>query len=143
VLPILLIYRKYYGRSYTIRITALMLITMVVSALIVAAMFSALGLVPTGPRPARADIFSSIQINYKLALNLLGFAIFGVMFWLTARRGATDPVCGMKVDRGRAVTKEIGAETYYFCSEHCLRAFEAGSEHTQHRGREGRVAHAH
>jgi YHS domain-containing protein len=79
------------------------------------------------PRPTRADIFSSIQVDYKLALNLLGLAIFAALFWLTARRGATDPVCGMKVDRARAVTTELGGQTYYFCSEHCLHAFEAGS----------------
>jgi uncharacterized membrane protein YraQ (UPF0718 family) len=125
VIPILLIYRKYYGGKYTVRITALMFITMVIAALIVGAIFSALGLIPTGPRPTRADIFSSIAVNYKLALNLLGLAIFAGLFWLTARRGATDPVCGMQVDRHKAVSKELGGETYYFCSEHCLHAFEA------------------
>ena len=128
VLPILLIYRKYYGDRYTVRITALMFVTMVIAALIVDAIFSALGLIPTGPRPTRGDIFSSIQVDYKLALNLLGVAIFAALFWLTARRGATDPVCGMKVDRDKAVTKEFAGETYYFCSTHCLHAFEADPE---------------
>jgi YHS domain-containing protein len=46
------------------------------------------------------------------------------MFWLTARRGATDPVCGMKVDRQTAITKEFGGRIFYFCSNHCLHAFE-------------------
>jgi uncharacterized protein len=124
VIPILLIYRKYYGGKYTVRISALMFVTMVIAALIVDAIFSALGLIPTGPRPTRADIFSSVQFNYKLALNLLGVAIFASLFWLTARRGATDPVCGMTVDRHKAVTKEFAGETYYFCSQHCQHAFE-------------------
>jgi len=128
VMPILLIYRKYYGTRYTIRISALMFLTMVTAALIVDAIFSALGLISTGPRPTRADIFSSITVNYKLALNLLGVAIFAGLFWLTARRGVTDPVCGMKVDRAKAVTKELAGETYYFCSTHCLHAFEADPE---------------
>jgi uncharacterized membrane protein YraQ (UPF0718 family) len=92
VLPILLIYRKYYGTRFTVRITGLMFVTMVIAALIVDGIFSALGLIPTGPRPTRADIFSSIAVNYKLALNVLGLAIFAALFWLTARRGATDPV---------------------------------------------------
>jgi YHS domain-containing protein len=143
VIPILLIYRKYYGGRFTVRITALMFVTMVIAALIVAGIFSALGLTPTGPRPTRADIFSSIQVNYKLALNVLGLAIFAAMFWLTARRGATDPVCGMKVDRAKAVAKEFGGETYYFCSEHCLHAFEAGSGTAHHNDHEGEVVHAH
>ena len=125
VLPILLSYRKYYGTRFTIRITALMFVTMVIAALIVDGIFSALGLIPTGPRPTRADIFSSIQVNYKLALNLLGIAIFAALFWLTRRRGATDPACGMTVDRDKAVTAELGGTIYYFCSADCRHAFEA------------------
>jgi uncharacterized membrane protein YraQ (UPF0718 family) len=129
VLPILAIYRKYYGTTFTIRITALMFTTMVVAALIVDAIFSALGLIPTGPRPTRADIFSAIHVDYKLALNLLGVVIFAVLFWLTARRGATDPVCGMTVDREKAAgTTEVAGATYYFCSAGCLQAFEAEPE---------------
>jgi uncharacterized protein len=125
VIPILLIYRKYYGIKFTVRVTALMFVTMVIAALIVDGIFSALGLIPTGPRPTRGDIFSSIQINYKLALNVLGFVIFAAMFWLTARRGATDPACGMKVDRGKAIRVEAAGTTHYFCSEHCARVYEA------------------
>src|SRR5262249_43191095 len=103
----------------------------VIAGLAVDGLFSALGLVPTGPRPMRADIFGTLQVNYKLFLNLFGIAIFAALFWLTARRGATDPVCGMKVDRAKAVTKEVAGERVYFCSEHCLHAFEAepGHEH--------------
>jgi uncharacterized membrane protein YraQ (UPF0718 family) len=124
VIPILLIYRKYYGMRFTVRITGLMFVTMVIAALVVNGIFSALGLLPTGPRPTRADIFTAIHVDYKLALNLLGVAIFAGLFWLTVRRGATDPVCGMKVDRDKAVTKEFGGRTYYLCSNHCLHAFE-------------------
>jgi uncharacterized membrane protein YraQ (UPF0718 family)/YHS domain-containing protein len=127
VIPILVIYRKYYGGRYTIRITALMFVTMVLAALIVNGIFSALGLVPTGPRPTRADIFSQLQLNYKLALNILGLVIFGALFWLTARRGATDPVCGMKVDRDKALSAEIDGQRFYFCSEHCLHSLEHGA----------------
>jgi uncharacterized protein len=124
VVPIVLIYRKYYGIRFTIRITALMFVTMVVAALAVDGLFSALGLIPTGPRPTRADIFGSIRVDYKLALNVLGVAIFAALFWLTARRGATDPVCRMKVDRSKALAADVGGETFYFCSEHCRDAYE-------------------
>ena len=125
VLPILAIYRKYYGTRFTVRIAALMFVTMVVAALIVNGIFSALGLIPSGPRPTRADIFSGVHVDYKLALNILGLAIFAGLFWLTDRRGATDPVCGMKVDRHKALAKDFRGEAYYFCSNHCLHAFEA------------------
>ena len=39
---------------------------------------------------------------------------------------ATDPVCGMTVERERAAaTLERGSETYYFCSKGCRAEFEA------------------
>jgi uncharacterized protein len=127
VIPILLIYRRYYGIRFTVRITVLMFVTMVIAALIVDGIFSALGIIPTGPRPTRADIFGSIQVNYKLVLNVLGTLTFAILFWLTARHGATDPVCGMKIDRDKALTAEFGGRTRYFCSPDCLHAFESRS----------------
>jgi uncharacterized protein len=125
VLPIIVIYRKYYGTRYALRTTALMFVMMVLAALIVDGIFTLVGLVPTGPRPTRGDIFSSIRLDYKLWLNVLGLLIFATLFWLTARRGATDPVCGMKVDLDRAVTAQVDGKTQYFCSEHCRQAFSA------------------
>ena len=103
-----------------------MFVTMVIAALLVNGLFSLLGAIPSGPRPTRADIFGSLQVNYKLFLNVLGLAIFAALFWITTRRGATDPMCGMKVDRAKAVKKEVAGATLYFCSEHCLHAYESG-----------------
>jgi YHS domain-containing protein len=124
VLPIIAIYRKYYGTRFAVRIVALMFVTMVVAALIVDGLFNGLGLIPTGPRPSRGDIFGTISVNYKLLLNILGVIVFAALFWLTRRRGATDPMCGMKVDRAKAISKDFAGQRFYFCSEHCLHAFE-------------------
>jgi hypothetical protein len=126
VLPIVVIYRKYYGRRFASRITALMFVTMVVAALVVAGAMDLAGLIPSGPRPSRAGVFGEVGINYKLALNLLGVAIFAAMMWLTHRRGVTDPVCGMRVDRDRAVTRSVDGRTVRFCSEGCAATFAAG-----------------
>ena len=84
VLPIVIAYRKYYGLSYALRITALMFVTMVIAALIVDGIFSALDLIPT-TRPTRTDIFGSVTVNYKLFLNIFGLIVFTGMFWLTLR----------------------------------------------------------
>jgi len=124
VLPIIAIYRKYYGWAFAIRITALMFVTMVAAALLVDGIFTALGLVPD-TRPTRDDIFGAIQLDYKLVLNAVGLVIFLALFGLTMRRGATDPVCGMKVDRAKALRLEHEGRTYYFCSEHCMTRFQA------------------
>lgn len=56
------------------------------------------------------------------------------------RRGATDPVSGMKVDRHKAVTMDFVSETHYFCSDHCLHAFEVDA--APYLGR-APVEHAH
>jgi hypothetical protein len=140
VLPIIVIYRKYYGTRFALRMVALMFVTMVLAALIADGVFSAAGLIPTGPRPSRGDIFGTIAVDYKLVLNLLATAIFAGLFWLTARRGATDPTCGMKVDRAKAITGEFGGETVYFCSEHCRHAFEVHQGHGH--ADENEAAHA-
>jgi uncharacterized protein len=124
VLPILAIYRKYYGTAFAARITALMFVAMVAAALIVDGVFSALGLVPEGPRPSREDVFGSVELDYKLVLNVVGAVIFAALIGLTVRRGATDPVCGMKVDRATAHTRTVDGVTHYFCSEHCAHAFQ-------------------
>jgi uncharacterized protein len=147
VLPIVAAYIKYYGREYALRISALMFVVIVISALIVDGLFSLVGLIPD-TRPSRDEIFSSVEFDYKLLLNVLGLVIFAALFYLTARRGVTDPVCGMKVDRAKAVRKEIAGETLYFCSDHCWHAFEAdpdryrGEGHAHDRGHEHH-AHAH
>ncbi len=88
VLTIVAAYRKYYGTAFALRITALMFVTMVIAALIVDGLFGLAGLIPTGPRPTRADVFGSVQLDYKLVLNLLGLAIFVWLMWLSRRRAA-------------------------------------------------------
>jgi uncharacterized membrane protein YraQ (UPF0718 family) len=100
VLPIILAYRKYYGWAFTLRITALMFVTMVIAALIVDGLFSAANLIPTS-RPSRGDIFGSVKLDYKLVLDVIGLLIFAALFYLTMRRGATEPASGMKVDRDK------------------------------------------
>lgn len=84
VLPIVAIYRKYYGWAFTVRIVALMLLTMIVAALAIDGLFSTAGLIPE-TRPSRADVFGSVQLDYKLVLNVLGLIVFAALFWLGRR----------------------------------------------------------
>jgi YHS domain-containing protein len=122
VLPIVLAYRKYYGTSVALRITALMFVTMVMAALLVDLVFDGLGLIPE-TRPSTEDVFGSIEVDYKLVLNVLATFVFAALFGLTLRRGATDPVCGMTVDKHRALRAEHDGHTYFFCSEGCRSRF--------------------
>ena len=143
VLPIVIAYRKYYGLSFALRITALMFVTMVIAALIVDGLFSVFDLIPT-TRPTNEQIFGSIQLDYKLVLNAIAAAVFVALIYLTVRRGATDPVCGMRVDRSKALRVEHAGRTYFFCSEHCQSEFRSNPE--QYVGGEAPAeapAHAH
>src|SRR4030042_4614278 len=38
---------------------------------------------------------------------------------------AKDPICGMVVPKERSIKREAAGRTYYFCSETCVRTFEA------------------
>jgi uncharacterized protein len=82
VIPIVLAYRKYYGAEFALRITALMFVTIVISALVVDGLFGVLGLIPSGPRPSRADVFGSVEVDYKLFLNVVATAIFLALVWV-------------------------------------------------------------
>jgi uncharacterized membrane protein YraQ (UPF0718 family)/YHS domain-containing protein len=132
VLPIVAIYRKYYGVRFAGRIVALMFVTMAAAALAIDGLFSAAGIVPD-THPTRDDVFMPIGVDYKLTLNVLGLVVFGALVALTVRSGAKDPMCGMTVDRTKALRAERDGKTYYFCGEGCRQAFLTGSTH----------AHAH
>lgn len=38
---------------------------------------------------------------------------------------AKDPICGMVIPKERSIKREAGGRAYYFCSEDCVRTFEA------------------
>jgi uncharacterized membrane protein YraQ (UPF0718 family) len=89
VLPIVLAYRKYYGTAFALRITALMFVTIVIAALVVDGIFGVFNLIPTGPRPTREDVFGSIEVDYKLFLNILGLFVFAALFWVSRGHSGT------------------------------------------------------
>ncbi len=108
IVPIVLAYRKYYGTPFALRITALMFVTIVIAALAVDGLFGLAGLIPTGPRPTRADVFGSVELDYKLVLDLLGLAIFAALFWVSRGRGAAA-ACEHHGDQDRDRVTERGA----------------------------------
>lgn len=87
IVPIVIAYRKFYGRAFAMRMVALMFVTMVAAALIVDLLFGLAGLIPT-ERPPTEDVFGTIELNYKFVLNVLGLAIFGAAVALSRRPAA-------------------------------------------------------
>ena len=75
-------------------------------------------------------------------LNVIATLVFVALIGLTVRRGATDPVCGMTVDKGSALRLEHDGHTHFFCSEHCRATFAAGGSGRE-QAHDGGHAHDH
>jgi uncharacterized membrane protein YraQ (UPF0718 family)/YHS domain-containing protein len=124
VFPIILAYRKYYGWKFALRIVALMFVTMVLAALAIDGLFNVAGIIPTD-RPSTEEVFGHVEADYRMWLNLIALIVFAILIAMTIRRGATDPVCGMKVDKAKGIKLQTDSGNVYFCSEHCRHQFEA------------------
>ena len=85
VLPILDIYRKYYGLRMTGFILATFYVAMAVAALIVEAVFAGLGLIPT-ERQAQV-VEASISWNYTAWLNVVFLVLGALLVWRFIKTG--------------------------------------------------------
>jgi uncharacterized protein len=125
ILPLVLIYARYYGWRLTGVIFGLMFGAMVVAALAVDGIFSAAGLVPE-QRPSVESITErAVTWNYTAVLNIVFTLIAVALFALTLRRGERDPVCGMAVDPEHALSHEHNGRRHFFCGPGCRAKFEA------------------
>ncbi len=77
IVPILLIYRKYYGTRMALRLFALFYVTMVAGGYIIELVFAPLGLIPAN-RNAKA-ISPHISLNSDTYLNIVAIALTAVL----------------------------------------------------------------
>jgi len=87
IVPLIIVYRKYYGRRSAVYITLVLFASMVVAGLVVDLLFGALHLIPTGPRPASALSRAHFAWDYTTWLDLLALAVAGFLA-ATHLRGA-------------------------------------------------------
>jgi uncharacterized membrane protein YraQ (UPF0718 family) len=129
-LPLLLIYRKQYGRRMALRMLGVFWAVMSLAGLVVEYLFRALGWVPaTRPSVIASD---SLRLDYTTVLDIIALIAFAGLYWLYRNRErfdagngyAKDPVCGMQVETVHApASTELGTERHFFCSEHCRDRF--------------------
>ncbi|MEY2547185.1 MAG: uncharacterized protein QOG48_2302, partial [Verrucomicrobiota bacterium] len=81
VVPIILIYFKYYGARAATRITLILYASMVIAGVIVDLAFTALNLIPRGPRPISAMEHATVQWNYTAWLNVVAILVC-IVLWL-------------------------------------------------------------
>ena len=85
VLPILDIYRRYYGLKMSLFLLVTFYVAMTVASLIVEFLFGALGLVPAEHRARVVE--ASVSWNYTTVLNIVFLALAALMVWRFARTG--------------------------------------------------------
>ncbi|HWB99901.1 MAG TPA: permease [Bryobacteraceae bacterium] len=86
ILPIILIYRKYYGGKAAAYISAILFASMVAAGIAVDLLFSALGLIPPGPRPPSPMLMARFSWNYTTWLDLAALALAAWLLFGQARR---------------------------------------------------------
>ena len=90
VIPILNIYRKYYGGRVTVFLFATFYVAMALAGLAVEVLFGAVGLIPQ----SRAAIVTEPQItlNYTTVLNVLFLTLAAILVWRASRTGGFDMI---------------------------------------------------
>lgn len=138
-LPLLAIYRKYYGTAMMLRMLGVMWATMSVGGLAVEYLFKAVR-IPTPGRPSLV-VHTGFQWDYTTVLNIIALLGFAVIYWLykhrdtTGGRFAKDPSCGMQVEIAHAPAQRTtgdgdgSGERVYFCSDPCAARYDEQRKH--------------
>ena len=110
VIPILRIYRKYYGGHVTVFLFVTFYVTMAAAGLLVEILFGWLGLIPT-ERNAQV-IETSVTWNYTTVLNIVFLVLAAVLVVRFLRTG------GPAMLRGMSAPPAEGAGTVFVCPMH-------------------------
>jgi uncharacterized membrane protein YraQ (UPF0718 family)/YHS domain-containing protein len=121
-LPLLAIYRRYYGTAITLRILGGLWAVMALAGWVTQSLFRAAGV----GLPARTGALVDFSPGLNVTTMLDGVAVAVVLgLWWLARqqpvsdRFAIDPVCGMQVETETAPSASGRQGPVRFCSEHC------------------------
>ncbi len=133
-LPLLLIFRRYYGNQLTVKLLAVFWATMSIAGLATEYLFQAIRILPKPDTAVHGmvgrDVFGW---NYTTVLDVIALIGFAAIFWLYRIRHrlgggsgyAKDPICGMQVQAAHAPAQRLaGGQTLYFCSDHCAHRFD-------------------
>jgi len=129
-LPLLFVYRKYYGGAVALRLLGVFWVVMSAAGLVTEGIFGLAGLIPTRRPVTIAPI--RFGLDSTGILDVVFLAVFLALYLLYRNRARLgggagydiDPVCGMQVRVHSApATAAFGGATYHFCSERCRDRF--------------------
>ena len=86
IVPILVIYRKYYGTRMMLFVLGTFYVTMVLAGYIVELVFGGLGLVPSARKAKVTEI--TVHWNYTTVLDIAALLVAGALVYLFVRSGA-------------------------------------------------------
>jgi len=95
ILPILNIYRKYYGMRMSLFLLVTFYLAMVLAALVVEGLFGAAGWIPV-QRNANVGQAAFTTLNYTTILNLLALALAGWLYMRYRRTGGPEMMRAME-----------------------------------------------
>ncbi len=126
-LPLLLIYRRFYGPGAALRIFLLFWIVMSSAGFIIDVLFREVHV--AAPTRHAGVLHGEFGLGWTLALNGVALVVLSLV-WILASRGeaigARDPVCGMNVNPSSAVATRVrDGSTHYFCSMRCAQRFDS------------------
>ena len=134
-LPLVLIYRKYYGNRLALRLFLTFYAVMAAAGLIVEGVFALVGGIPKD-RP-ETIVVTHFEWNYTTFLNIAFLGVFAVIVWLRHNRDrlgggagyAIDSICGMQVQTANAPARSShDGRQFWFCSDRCKERFESDPE---------------
>jgi uncharacterized membrane protein YraQ (UPF0718 family)/YHS domain-containing protein len=137
-LPLLLIYRRFYGTKIAIRLLALFWLSMSAAGLLVDGAFATLHALP---RRSLKDAVLSSHPTYSLGatlwLNIVASVVLILILIIANTKRsvdgiAIDPICHMAVSTASpAAVRTTGDQVTYFCSPSCAEKFDRGEIMTE------------
>jgi YHS domain-containing protein/uncharacterized membrane protein YraQ (UPF0718 family) len=133
--PLVLIYRKFYGTRLAVRLSLVFWAVMSTAGLVTEGLFQLVGLVPATLRGDIATVH--VGLNYTTVLDVLAVAAFAYLYFLykhAAEYGggqgyAKDVVCGMQVRIADAPARSTyDGQPFFFCSDRCQHKFDDAPE---------------
>jgi uncharacterized protein len=88
IVPLLMLYRKYYGLKAAAYIAAILAVSMVLAGIVVDLLFTALGLVPAGPRPPAPMMRDHFAWNYTTWLDFAALAVMATLAFFHFKKSA-------------------------------------------------------
>ena len=134
-MPLILIYRKFYGWRLTLRVVALFYVVMTIAGLATEGIFRATRAIPS--HRAFGVSTGHFSWNYTTYLNIIFIVVALGVTWFARNRArfgggegyAIDPVCAMQVRVADAPAQTVHHDTtVYFCSDRCRERYDADPE---------------